>query len=71
MTSRTAALLVMVLYLLHQDVWFWRTARPLVFGIFPIGLFYHAVYMLVTALVLWVLVKTCWPSHLDDGAAPR
>lgn len=71
MTSRTAALLVAVLYLLHQDFWFWRSATPLVFGIFPIGLFYHVMYMLVTAVVLWGLVKTCWPSHLEDGSARR
>ena len=30
--------------LLHQDVWLWRSARPLVFGFLPIGLFYHACY---------------------------
>ena len=33
---------VVLLYLLHQDFWFWRDARPLVFGFLPIGLFYHA-----------------------------
>ena len=35
-------LAVVALYVLHQDIWFWRTARPLVFGFVPIGLFYHA-----------------------------
>ena len=61
----TAALLVATLYALHQDFWFWRTPTPLVFGILPIGLFYHAVYTLVTVLVLWLLVELIWPSHLD------
>ncbi len=66
MTTRTAAFLVIALYLLHQDLWFWGSAHPIVFGIFPIGLFYHVAYMLVTAGVLWLLVRRAWPSHLDD-----
>jgi hypothetical protein len=40
------ALLVAAIYALHQDVWFWRVARPLVFGFLPIGLAYHAAYTL-------------------------
>jgi hypothetical protein len=68
MTTRTAVLLVLGLYLLHQDFWFWRTPSPVVFGVFPIGLFYHVAYMLVTAGLLWVLVRRCWPAHLDDEA---
>src|SRR5262245_42201383 len=39
-----------VLYFLHQDVWFWGTARPLVFGFVPIGLFYHACFSVAAAL---------------------
>jgi hypothetical protein len=54
-----------VLYLLHQDFWFWRDARPLVFGVLPIGLFYHAVFTLASSLVLWLLVTFAWPSHLE------
>jgi len=68
MTTRTAVLLVLGLYLLHQDFWFWRTASPVVFGVFPVGLFYHVIYMLVTTGLLWVLVRRCWPAHLDDEA---
>ena len=59
-----AAALVAVFYVLHQDIWFWRDARPLVFGFLPIGLFYHAAYTVGCALLLWVLVKTIWPGHL-------
>jgi hypothetical protein len=73
MTTRTAAFLVLGLYVLHQDFWFWRSAHPIVFGMFPIGLFYHVAYMLVTAGLLWVLVRRMWPSHLHDqheDAAP-
>lgn len=64
--SRTgAALILIVLYLLHQDFWWWAEARPIVFGILPIGLFYHVMYTLVTALVLWGLVRYRWPAELD------
>lgn len=60
MARLVAVLLVAALYALHQDVWWWREARPLVFGILPVGLAYHAAYTLATAGVLWLLVRYCW-----------
>lgn len=57
----------LLLYMLHQDIWFWRTARPLVFGFLPVGLAYHAGYTLVIAGVLAWLVRAYWPHHLEDG----
>jgi hypothetical protein len=71
MRTRTSALLVLGLYLAHQDFWFWRTAHPVVFGMLPIGLFYHVAYMLATAGVLWLLVSRAWPAHLDDETTRR
>lgn len=65
-----ATLLVLGLYLLHQDVWFWNTATPVVFGVLPIGLFYHVAYTVVTAVVMAVLVKRCWPVHLESETTP-
>ncbi len=56
------------LYLLHQDYWFWDSARPLVFGFLPIGLFYHAVYSLAAAVLMWGLVRYAWPGHLEVEA---
>jgi hypothetical protein len=53
------------LYLLHQDFWFWRTARPLVFGFLPIGLAYHGFYTIAASGLMWLLVKFAWPSHLE------
>ena len=61
----SAALVVAALYALHQDVWFWREARPLVFGFLPIGLFYHAAFTLASSFALWLLVTFAWPSHLE------
>jgi uncharacterized protein DUF3311 len=60
-----ATLLIAALYVLHQDFWFWRQARPLVFGVLPIGLAYHAAFTLVTSVVLVLLVRLLWPAALD------
>jgi hypothetical protein len=57
--------LVALLYVLHQDLWFWRTARPFVFGFLPVGLFYHAAFTLSCSVVLALLVKYAWPGHLE------
>ena len=40
-------------------------ARPLVFGFLPIGLFYHGVYSLAVAALMWALVRYAWPAHLE------
>jgi hypothetical protein len=68
------ALLVLafvVLYVLHQDVWFWRTARPLAFGVLPVGLFYHGCFSVAASLFMWALVKFAWPSHLEEEVEHR
>ena len=62
----TAVLVTAALYSLHQDFWFWREARPLVFGFLPIGLFYHAAYTIATSALMWALVRWHWPAHLED-----
>lgn len=76
-TGWTLAGAVVALYFLHQDVWFWTSARPLVFGFLPIGLFYHAAYSVVVAVLMWALVRFAWPAHLEadveseaDAAGP-
>ena len=59
--------MVAVFYALHQDVWLWRAARPLVFGMLPIGLFYHVAYTVAVPVLLSWLVRRHWPTAL--GAA--
>ena len=61
--------IVITTYLLHQDYWFWRTARPLIFGFLPIGLFYHAVFCLLCSVVMMILAKLAWPAHFDEAAS--
>jgi hypothetical protein len=65
-----AALLIALAYLLHQDFWFWRTARPLVFGFLPVGLFYHAAYTVAASGLMWLLVRYRWPEHLEQTNDP-
>jgi hypothetical protein len=61
-------ILVVVLYALHQDFWFWRTARPLLFGFLPTGIWYHACFTLAVSVVMWILIKQAWPAHLEAEA---
>src|SRR5215510_6916106 len=69
MIGRVLAAAVVLLYVLHQDFWYWRDARPLLFGFLPIGLFYHAVFTLLVSAVMWALVKYAWPAELGDELA--
>jgi Protein of unknown function (DUF3311) len=66
------AALVAAIYLLHQDLWFWRRAQPIVFGVLPIGLAYHALYSIVAAAVMWLLVRYAWPvlSGVEEPESP-
>ncbi|HWQ31770.1 MAG TPA: hypothetical protein VNQ79_02710 [Blastocatellia bacterium] len=65
MKRSVLVLLVVALYLLHQDVWFWRVARPFIFGFLPVGLFYHVCFTLAVSLLMWLLVRQAWPAHLE------
>ena len=65
MKNLLLVLAVVVLYVLHQDIWFWRSSR-LVFGFIPIGLFYQGLFSVAAALLMWLLVTYAWPSHLEE-----
>lgn len=62
------SILVVVLYVLHQDLWFWRAARPLLFGFLPVGIWYHLFFTLAVSLVMWLLIRQAWPGHLEEEA---
>lgn len=66
MTRLLLVAAIAALYVLHQDLWLWRSARPLVFGFLPIGLAYHAVFCLAAAALMWALTRHAWPAHLDQ-----
>jgi hypothetical protein len=73
MQLRTIALgtAIISLYVLHQDFWFWRTARPLVFGFLPVGLAYHGAYCVAAAMLMWALTTWAWPRQLEGEDPPR
>ncbi len=70
MKQAVLTLAVVAVYVLHQDIWFWGTPHPLVFGFLPIGLFYHAGFTVGAAGLMWALVKYAWPSHLERTDEP-
>ena len=59
-------LLILGVYILHQDFWNWKTAEPLVFGFLPVGLAYHAGYSVLATIMMALLVKFAWPKHLES-----
>ena len=50
--------LLVVLFILHNDFWFWETPQ-LVLGL-PVGLLYHIVFCLAASLLMFSLVKFVW-----------
>lgn len=60
--------LVVLLIILHQDIWFWSD-RYLVFGFIPIGLAYHAGISIAAAFVWFLATQFAWPEGLDDIVA--
>lgn len=61
-------ILVIVLFILHQDFWWWEDVEPLVFGFLPIGLAYHAGISIASAIVWALAVKYCWPADVEVAA---
>lgn len=59
--------LVVLLAILHQDLWFWDDAT-LVGGIMPIGLFYHACISVSAGIVWYLATKFAWPFDDSDEA---
>jgi hypothetical protein len=59
-------LLTVVLIVLHQDFWNWKTVNPMLFGFMPVGLWYHAAFCVAAAVLLALYVAFLWPKHLED-----
>ncbi len=66
MKTMLLTLLVVTVYLLHQDFWNWNKVEPLLFGFMPIGLAYHAAYSFAAAALMGLMVKFAWPAHLEN-----
>ncbi|WP_145262737.1 DUF3311 domain-containing protein [Calycomorphotria hydatis] len=57
--------LVLLLIILHQDVWFWNDAT-LVLGFIPVGLFYHACISVAAGFTWFLATKFAWPEDLIE-----
>jgi len=56
-------LLVLAVYVLHQDFWNWTNTNLV--GFLPAGLAYHAGYSVLCSIMMLILVKFAWPAHLE------
>ncbi len=59
---------LVLLYVLHNDWWLWSDSS-IVLGL-PVALTYHAVYMLATSVVMFLLVRHAWPADLGGDEGP-
>ena len=70
--SKSAAklvwLAVVVLFVLHQDFWWWNDGA-LVFGFLPVSLCYHAAFSLAAGLIWALANKFAWPEDIEVWAA--
>ena len=63
----TAYAALPVLYLLHNDLWFWDD--PSRFLGLPVGLTYHILFTAAVVLAMWRLVRVAWPGGVLDELA--
>ena len=56
--------LVLLLIIIHQDIWFWESGY-LVFGFIPVGLFYHALISIAASCTWFLATKIAWPAELE------
>ena len=59
--------LFVILFFLHQDLWWWDDA-DLIFGFMPIGLAYHAGFSMACAFLGWLAISYAWPHDLEKFA---
>ncbi len=58
--------LVILLVILHQDIWFWDDGR-LVFGFIPVTLLYHSSISLAAGFVWFLATIYAWPVDTDSS----
>ena len=60
--------LVVLLVILHQDVWFWDSHEP-VFGFMPVALLWHAGISVAASITWFIATKVAWPTFEDNVPA--
>ena len=57
--------MVLILLIAHQDFWNWQD-DALVWGIIPIGLFYHACISLAAGFTWFLATLFMWPKEFES-----
>ena len=57
--------LILLLVVLHQDVWNWDNDR-LVLGFLPYTLAFHGCISIAASVVWLLAARFAWPDHLED-----
>lgn len=58
---------LILLAVIHQDVWFWDDAT-LIFGFVPIGLLFHLAISIAAGVTWWMATRYCWPNLIEDAS---
>jgi len=57
--------LVILLVILHQDVWFWESHEP-AFGFMPVALLWHAGISIAASITWFIATKVAWPVFEEN-----
>jgi len=60
--------LVILLVILHQDIWFWESHEP-VFGFMPVALLWHAGISVAASITWFIATKIAWPTFEESTPA--
>lgn len=60
--------LVVLLVILHHDLWNWDNSS-LVFGFMPVTLAYHAGISVAASVVWYLATRYAWPENVDETIA--
>lgn len=55
-----------LLAVLHQDFWYWDDPTLVWGGIIPIGLAYHMIFSVLSAVIWALAVVFVWPTDVEE-----
>jgi uncharacterized membrane protein len=62
------AMIVLVMFILHNSFWLWDLDGrvPLLFGFMPFAFSFYIAYALLSVLAIIVIIKLAWPDPPAD-----
>ncbi|MEM9399456.1 MAG: DUF3311 domain-containing protein [Verrucomicrobiota bacterium] len=58
-------ILILMMFLLHQDFWLWDD-KTLIFGFIPVGLFYHTLFSIFSSGLWFLAIYWAWPLREEE-----